>query len=170
MINHCSQLPTVLYPPALSNFVLNRVGHSSPPGGNYSQGYENSVQADFLPGAGWKQAGERWCPKPGSRQSGFADPALIPRTPSASLVRPPARHRGSSHLSAHEIHPVRGSFGPGPQGMPAHCTHRATRDGLWQSPVPTRSSLQFGNTTQRRRGVYTLSRLSPYSEGAAACA
>lgn len=51
-------LPTALYSPAFSNFILNRVGHSSPPGGNYSQGYKNSDQANLLPG--WVERGWGW--------------------------------------------------------------------------------------------------------------
>lgn len=58
-------LPTALYSPAFSNFVLNRVGHSSPPGGNYSQGYKNSDHGKLTPRAGWKQAGGELVPAAG---------------------------------------------------------------------------------------------------------
>lgn len=88
------------------------------------------------------------------------------------------------HFLFTNIHFIKGSLVLGPEGRFLHLagsfclglgwggglTFGTTRDDLWRSRVRTRSCLQSGNTTQRQSGMYTLSRLRPYSAGATACA
>lgn len=82
-------LPTALYSPAFSNFILNRVGHSSPPGGNYSQGYKNSDQTNLL--LGWVERDRGWdCVWSRAQTTPWMTYKALRRTLFTSCVHPPA--------------------------------------------------------------------------------